>query len=129
MRPVRWGNSKQTTATRAHGDTEHAQTSAQKETAARENVRPLTMVEGGLESISQSAGGVTVSSEHAVRRPFGAAASAATSNQLAWLNEVWSSLPEDARETMLNIARKATRGEVATLPAVDQAGAGPFSTR
>ena len=46
--------------------------------------------------------------------------------QLAWLNEVWSSLPEGTRGMVLEIAREATRAEVATLPNVDRAGAGPF---
>ncbi|NQV26718.1 MAG: hypothetical protein HQ518_20390 [Rhodopirellula sp.] len=40
--------------------------------------------------------------------------------QLAWLTEVWSSLSEDARETMLGIARKAMRGRIAAESAADR---------
>jgi hypothetical protein len=46
--------------------------------------------------------------------------------QLAWLNDVWSSLPEGTRGMVLEIAREATRAEVTAEPAVDRTGAGPF---
>jgi len=76
------------------------------------------MVEGRLESISQPASGVTVSSELAFGRPLDAAASDATSDQLAWLNEVWLRLQEGTRRTILEFDREATRAEVVTEPAV-----------
>lgn len=69
------------------------------------------MVEGGFESISESASGVTVSAEHAVDSLTGAATSAATSVELAWLVEVWGSLPDDVRADVVSTVNAATLTE------------------
>ena len=84
------------------------------------------MVEGGLESDSGSANGVGASGDLALDVPQRAAASAATSAELVWLNEVWSRLPVDVREAVLSLSREAMRGDALEMPAADQAGTTPF---
>lgn len=90
-------------ASQAKNESSPQVVTVQKETVARENVRPLTMVEGGFERKFATPEPATGSKSSPHREESSDAVDDAIPKNLTWIISVWPTLPAEIQKAILRL--------------------------